>query len=247
MNTSLRTTYKSFVLFLALSLVACGKETDADKIADAQSCLDTATTSTVDECLSKVEGLESEAANLIRCAGSFIKEGYSTPSKLSTALSNFTSGSGDNSGTDTMAVISALAFSTKSTPALNASFAQETYDTCVKSKSNGLILLSGLSLTSTTLWSLGLSGSTTPPTAAQIETLMGSLANNAQAAETVGEAVVSMYQANCQSSNSAPGSMCAQFQSAVSTVTGGVTNPSAIGTQIMTCFANPSATGCSSF
>ncbi len=231
---------------LTINLIGCGKETEADKIADAQSCLDVATTATVDECLTKIEGLQSEGAYLIRCAAAFIKEGYSSPTKLSTALSNLSSGSGSNSGAATTAVIAALAFTSKSTPTDNATYALDTYNTCVKSNSNGLVLLSGLSVTSTTLWALGLSGSSTPPTAAQLQTLMGTLANNSQAAETVGNAAVSMYESNCASSNSAPGSMCAQFQTAISSA-GGSSNPTAVGTQLMTCYSDPNATGCSNF
>jgi hypothetical protein len=237
----------SIVCLLGLALVGCGKETDADKIADAQYCLDYSDSTNVDQCLTKIEGLQSEGANLIRCGAAFIKEGYSSPTKLSTALTNISSGSGGSSGAATTAVIAALAFTTKSNATDNATFALDTYNTCVKSKSNGLILLAGLSLTSTTLWSLGLSGSSTPPTAAQLQTLMGTLASNPSAAATVGDAAVTMYQTNCATSNSAPGSMCAQFQSAVNTVPGGTSNPSGVGTQLLTCYSNPNASGCSSF
>lgn len=233
--------------FSVTFLASCAKQTEADIIADAQSCLDASTSSTVDACLSKVENLTSEGAYLIKCAGSFIKEGFNSSSKLSSALSGISSGSGSNSGSSSTSLIAGLAFTSKSSPSENASFANTTYDSCVKSKSSGLILLSGLSLTSTSLWSLGLSGSSTPPTQAQLESLMGTLANDATASATVGTAVVAMYESNCQSSNSAPGSICSQFNSAVSAVPGGISNPSAIGTQIMTCFSNNNAPGCTGF
>lgn len=239
-------------VFSILALLACAKETDADKIADAQSCLDAATVSDVDGCLEKVTGLESEGSYLIRCAGAFIKEGFSTPSKLSTALSNLSS-SGGSGGAASTSVISAVAFTSKSTSSLNSTYAQETYDNCAKSKSNGLILLSGLSLTATVLWDLAVTvgglgiTSGTPPTAAELQTLMASLSSNSSAKSVVGAAAVSMYETNCQSSNSAPGSFCAQFQSSVTAVPGGTSNPSGVGQQLMTCYGNPNAAGCSSF
>lgn len=233
-----------FLPILFLGLTSCVKETDADKIADAQSCLDVASTADVDGCLQKVEGIESEGAYLIKCAGAFIKEGFSTPTKLSNALSNLSSTGGSGAGAS-VAVISALAFSSKSTAALNATWAQETYTNCEKSKSNGLILLSGLSLTATTLWNL--SGLLSQPNASTLQSLMSSLSGNSNAQSTIGSAAVTMYQSNCQASNSAPGSFCAQFQSAVNTVPGGTSNPTGVGQQLMTCYGNPNASGCSSF
>jgi hypothetical protein len=242
--------YFSILAALLIFNSGCNKETDADKIADAQSCLDTATTSDVDMCVAKVDGLESEGAYLIRCSGKFVKEGFNNATKLSGALANI-SGSNTGNATNSLSMMSALSFTTESTPALNAASASDAVTYCNKAKSSGLILLSGLTYTATSLWSIGQSLSligTTPPTGAQLQSLMTSLTSNAQAQAAVGSVVVSMYTANCSSTtSSAPGNYCQQFQSAVSTVSGGTSNPAGIGQQIMTCYSNPSAAGCSGF
>src|SRR5262245_51594471 len=83
-----------FIMGSLLLFTGCSKETDADKIADAQACLDTATAAEAATCVAKVDGLESPAAYLIRCAGKFVKEGYNDSTKLAAAMSN-------TSGTDT--------------------------------------------------------------------------------------------------------------------------------------------------
>jgi hypothetical protein len=81
-----------------------------------------------------------------------------------------------------------------------------------------------------------------------LQTLMSSLSSNADAQAAVGSVVVSMYTSNCSSTtSSAPGNYCQQFASAVASVSGGTTNTAGIGQQIMTCYSNPSAAGCSGF
>lgn len=228
----------------------CNKETDADKIADAQSCLDAATASEADMCVSKVDGIESEGAYLIRCSGKFVKEGFNSPTKLASALANI---SGDNNaGADgSLAMMSALAFTAESTSALNAASASETISYCTKANSKGLIFLAGLTSTATSLWSIGESLSLTggtPPTAAELEQLMNDLVSNPDAQAAVGTAVVAIYESGCTGTNSSvPGNYCEQFQSAVGNVSGGTSNPTAIGQQIMTCYTNPAAAGCTGF
>lgn len=240
----------SLLMGLLVFNSACNKETDADKIADAQSCLDVATSSDVAACVAKVEGIESEGAYRIRCAGKFVKEGFNNSTKLSTALSNI-SGTNSAGATGSVAMMAALAFTTESTSALNYASAQEAITYCGRAGSPGLVTLASLTFASTSLWSIGESlgqiGST-PPTGAQLETLMGSLVGNTTAQTAMGTAVVALYTTNCSgSSSSAPGNYCEQFASAVTAVSGGTGNPAGIGQQIMTCYTNPSAAGCSGF
>jgi len=245
-----KTVYFTILMGLLIFNSGCNKETDADKIADAQSCLDIATASEAAACVAKVDGIESEGAYLIRCAGKFVKEGYNNPAKLSGALTNI-SGTNNGGATGSLAMMAALSFTTETTSALNAASALEAVTFCEKSKSKGLILLSGLTQIATSLWSVGqaltLIGST-PPTGAELEALMGSLAGNAVAQAAVGSAVVAIYDSSCTGTNvSSPGNYCQQFTSAVSTVTGGTENPAGIGAQIMLCYTTPTAPGCSGF
>lgn len=227
--------------FLLLS--ACGAPTEADKIADAQNCLDRATPSTVDQCVEKVSGMETPNAYLIRCVGKFVKEGFNEPAKLAAALDNTSGNSGASGST---AMMAALAFKAESTPELNATSALEAQTYCTKANSKGLILLSGLPVIANTLASLGhidpanISGT-------DVQNLMGTLQNNQDAQAAVGTVVSTIYQTSCSNNSSSAGNYCQQFESALTSVPGGLSNPGGIGQQIMICYNNPSAAGCTGF
>ncbi len=240
---------RQFLLFaissvaLSFVLVSCSKEKDIDKISDAQSCLDKASSSDVDTCVAKVDGLSSQGAFLIRCVGKFMKEGFTSPSKIAGAISNLNGGSGSTQST---AVMAALAFKAESTSALNSASAQQALNYCNIANSKGLILLAGLSQTATVLADLGL-GSTTNLSGTDLKNLMGTLQGNTTATTAVGSAVVSIYETNCTSGNSTTGNFCQQFSSAVTAVSGGTSNPAGIGAKIMECYNNPAASGCTGF
>ncbi len=234
------------MLSLLVLISACGKETDADKVADAQSCLDAAQPADADACVSKVEGMESESAYLIRCAGKFVKEGFNNPTKIANALSNI-SGTNNSGATGSLAVMAALTFTAESTSALNAASAQQTFNYCEKANAKGLIMLAGFVQTATVLADIGL-GDTSNLTSTDLQNLMGTLQSNPVAQEAVGTAVVAIYEANCATGTaSVPGNYCEQFKSAVSSVSGGLDNPTGIGQQIMVCYNAPSTPGCTGF
>ncbi len=225
----------------ALLLAACGGPKEIDQIAEAQNCLNTADPADAPACVSKVDGLESQSAYLIRCVGKFAKEGFNSPTKIAAALTNLSGGSGASGSTQMMA---ALSFTAETSASLNASSAQEALALCTQAKSKGLILLSGLSSTATTLASLGgLDPSTM--TGAQLQTLMGTLASDPNATTAVGSAVISIYESNCSGTQETTGSFCEQFESAVGTT--GTSDPAALGAQIMTCYNAPTTPGCSGF
>ncbi len=76
---------------ITLSLVACESDED-NKILAAQMCFneltDSATSTEVDTCLAKINGIESENAYVIRCSGEFLKGGLTT-TKLMTAFDGY--------------------------------------------------------------------------------------------------------------------------------------------------------------
>lgn len=227
-----------------LFLAGCGGAKDADKIADAQTCLDYATPAQASECVSKVDGINTEGANLIRCAGKFVKEGYNQSDKIATAVAQLSSsGSGSNGST---AMMAALAFKAESTTALNATSAQEAFQYCSLAKAKGLILLSGLVQTSTTLTNIA-GGNLSTLSGSDLQTYMNTYKNDPTAQAAVGSAVVGIYTSSCSSNQTTTGNFCTQFASAVSSVSGGISNVNGIGQQIMTCYANPAAAGCSGF
>src|SRR6185312_2954149 len=141
---------KSFSLAVAITtacflLTSCGP-TDADKISDAQTCLNTATPANADLCVAMVAGITSQSAALIRCSGAFIKQGYGDPSKVAGALSQIDGSSG---ATQSIAMMTKLSFQYESTMAANVTDAQTAQSDCNISESPGLIFLVGVAATAT--------------------------------------------------------------------------------------------------
>lgn len=223
-----------------LFLAACSGPKDSDKIADAQSCLDTAKPAEAPACVSKVDGIDSEGANLIRCAGKFVKEGFSDPAKLAATLNSTTGGSGGGT-----AMMAALAFTTEATVDLNATSAQSAFDYCTKAKSKGMIFLSGLTNTSTSLAKLA--GSiTTNMTGDDLKNMMGNLQNDPNAQAVVGTAIATIYTTSCTNNGQTAGDYCDQFQAAIDSV-GGAQNTNQLGAQVMKCYNNPALPECAAF
>ena len=230
-------------LFCLLAITACGKAKDVDKVADAQSCLDTATSSQAAECVSKVDGINAEAADLIRCAGKFVKEGYNENNKVANAVSQISNNKGSNGST---AMMAALAFKAEATTAANSLSAQSAFTYCSRSKSKGLILLSGMVQTSTVLAELG-GGNLATLDGPALLALMTAQANNPAAQAAVGSAIVGIYSSNCTGGQTASGNFCAQFNSAIGAVSGGTSNVNGVGQRVMFCYTNPTDPTCIGF
>lgn len=232
-----------------LILAACEGPQDADKIADAQNCLDQATAEDVPVCVAKVDGIESEAAYLIRCAGKFIKEGFASPDKLANTLEGISGGETGVAGS--MSMMAALAFQSEGSNALNAASADEALAFCTKANSKGMIQLSALAKTSTSLADLaeqiyGSTTDTTNMTGAELEQLMNDLKANPVASEVVGTAVAAIYTSSCADGGQAAGNYCQQFGAAVESV-GGIQNTVDLGSAIMTCYTDPARPECAAF
>ncbi|MEZ0391752.1 MAG: hypothetical protein ACAH59_06025 [Pseudobdellovibrionaceae bacterium] len=233
-----------FSLWIAagsLFLSSCGGPKDVDKIADAQACLDRATASEADECVSKVDGLESEGAYLIRCAGKFVKEGFNDPAKLTSVMSAIDSDTGTNGSTSLMA---GLAFKAESSTSLNFDSANEAFNYCTTANSKGLITLSGFAKTSSYFAKIS---NDTDLSGAEIQALMAANANDPVAQEAVGTVVAAIYETNCTNDQSTMGAYCEQFESALENIPGGLENPTELGKQIMLCYSAPTTPGCSGF
>jgi hypothetical protein len=127
------------LIILGLALSSCGKEQDVDKIGDAQLCIDklgsSATSSEVDDCLGKIDGISSLAANNLRCAGGFLKEGFLSATKLTTAMKAL-----EDSGTNSF--IGLVTFTSGSSISANVSNAASTFDYCLKAENKGATLIS---------------------------------------------------------------------------------------------------------
>jgi hypothetical protein len=232
---------KNLVTVLALTattaLVSCGKK-DADKIGEAQLCLDKATQATAAECKAMVDGIEKSGAYAIRCSANFITEGFTQPARFKQAFDAFD----NNSTNNTEAFMSVMTFKSQTTIDENVTFANETFEYCNKTGSKGLMLLGTMASTSTTLSKVantltgGSSGTT--PDATQINQALNDLknGNNPAAVQAIGTVVSSTYAASCQSGSGANQSICEQLNEALEGID--LSDPAAVGAAVVAKWAN---------
>ena len=141
-----------FLILLALGLVACGKEKDADKVGNAQLCLDklgySSSPSEVSDCVSKADGVETAAAYGIRCAGSFMKEGFLNPNKIISAMNQLNGAAGGT--TNFMSLITFTSAGAIATDTTNSSSA---FDYCLRGQGKGSTLLASFGFMAMSLYS----------------------------------------------------------------------------------------------
>lgn len=134
------------VIFMIVN--SCGPK-DVDKIADAQTCLDHAAPSEVDDCLSKLDGLESAAAYGIRCAGAFVKEGFLD---ANTFIDSLTSLNANGVTANTFAsAMSVITFNNSTDISVNNNAASEAFQYCYKSEGKAATFLASFGYFSTAL------------------------------------------------------------------------------------------------
>lgn len=121
-------------------LGACAApQSEKDMMLEAQFCMDTANSSEIDGCLSKISHLKTEAASALRCAGGFIKAELTSPENLGEAINALMD---DGGGAVTM--LGALKMSTDAE-------AEQTFKECNASGSSSYMLLGAMSRSSTKL------------------------------------------------------------------------------------------------
>lgn len=228
---------KKLILLLAaisLSLSGC-QETEQDKIADAQSCLDESSSSTAQACVDMVSGIESKGAYLIRCSAMFIREGFMDASRLSDAMDAIENDGGANGSTAMMTVLSFRNLGV--TPAENEAAANLAVSYCDQAGSKGLLMLASISAIATT--SAALAG-TTNPSQAQIDAALTAISSGAQPAQAaaVGSAAEAAYEANCAGDGGSFGQFCDQFQSVVDAMPPGYTSED-LGEKLAQCYTAP--------
>ncbi len=153
---------KSHIKFLigSLSLLvfaSCGSEKETDKIGDAQICLNKATDlASSNACLTKIEGIESTAAYGVRCNGSFIAEGFASPTKYITALSSLNGAGGTANFMGLVTFTSAGALTT------DLSNAASTFSNCLNSGAKGTTLLASFGYLAMSIYNHARSTGATP-------------------------------------------------------------------------------------
>lgn len=220
----------------ALMSVSCAKS-DADKVGEAQLCLDKATKGTAAACLEKIEGIDSPGAHTMRCSAGFIDEGFTEPTRLKNALKALSEKSGGD--TNTLEFLAYIAFSSKGAGAGNAAankaFAAATYDSCVKSKAKGLTLLGSMAMTATTLASVA--GGITEGSGTDIKQAITDLiaANDDASKSAIGSAVISTYETSCSGTAPANQGLCDQLNSYLAGAGGAVdlSDPLTVGNAIL--------------
>lgn len=211
---------------LTISLVAlltgCNPEqTEKDTLAEAQFCLDKATdAAAVDACMSKIEGITSEEAYALRCAGGFIASGITQPENLSIALNSM------KQNGSTASVLGVLAFS-------SVAAADATFSDCNQSGNNGLALLAAMTKTATALNALidpNLGGTIEQNFQATITNLVADLQGGDQAAKDaalaeatkIGGTIQTVYQASCGGTVAVNTEMCGSIDGAIAASGGAV-------------------------
>lgn len=124
--------------FLVMSVFVLGlsgcADDDVSRLAEAQDCLDSATVSTAESCMSKVSGLESSQSYMIRCSIRFLMASFDTERFVDAfeALSN------DSGGDTTLKALAIFKFDSR--PEMDT-----TLSDCNRSESPGMMGLARIS------------------------------------------------------------------------------------------------------
>lgn len=244
---------KRFVIsMLVPTLFACGSAKEADKIGDAQACLDTITAASapadVNACVEKIDGITTSGAQNIRCAAGFMKEGFASGQRFLDAFAAIDAGT---TSTSTQSLMGILTFTATGALATDAADTTSTFNTCIDSTSKGSTLLasfSSITMSLVTYFNAKNSGSCsgTPTTVTAgykiydvaacisganpltaVLPLVTSASIDAQAitAQTsIGSAIIKTYNLSCTGSG-ANKDLCQLFSDAITGTSGGSSNP----------------------
>lgn len=254
-----------FISAATLFIFSCGSEKEVDKIGDAQICLNSATNATMaNACLTKVDGIESKSAYAVRCNGSFISEGFASPTKYINAASSL---NGSSNGTTTF--MGLITFTSAGTFATDLTNAGNTFTYCLASGAKGTTLLSSFGYLAMSIYNYARStgdGATqascpTTPTAtgynfsscltsfavtnvvanatALANMINSSTANSAASTlqSSMGSVIVSTYNISC-SGTGANQSLCSTLNTAI-TNAGGTGNTRGVATKFFEALVTP--------
>lgn len=226
-----RATTGIIVSILFSQLVGCA-QSDKDLLAEAQYCLDKATSATAASCMSKISGLSSPQAHALRCAQGFITAGITSAQNLSDAVTSIKQGSGATG------MLAALSF-----PNPNAlDNAKATFNSCSSSGQGGLALIGAMAKSATVIADIGgeqIIDACSDPARTQeckdaLKNTMNNLNPNSSSAKEIAATVGSVYESTCGGSTSSSNEMCNQINSAAKDA--GV-NPSTMSEDEKTKFA----------
>ncbi len=240
-----------FYIFGFVFLSSCGAK-DADKIAEAQACLDKATAATVESCASKVSGLTSAGAYGILCSAKFISERFEDPNKYIDALNSISGGTGSS---NMMNLMGLLMFSTKGNITQDTTNMATTFDYCYKANTKGALLFSSFGYMGASLYSFANTNdpgscSSTPsglgttyslgscltsftsnianaPTLLHLADATTSDSSASQVQSAIGTIVITTYTVSCSTSQASK-ELCDYFNTSINSA-GGTSNTRAVG------------------
>lgn len=220
-----------FLIFCSVFVInSCGPK-QADDIADAQACLNQAVASEVDECLTKIDGIETAAAYGLRCAGAFIKEGFLDPTVFIDSLNSI----GDSGLTSSgfAQAMGLITFNNETSIAANNANAEAAFNVCYLSEGKATTFLASFGYFSTAIALYGslqpagdYNNSDSPSVLAGklLGALVIAVSDNADTTpgkanlETaIGSIIISTYQLSCSGATQIDEATCAKFESAIKT------------------------------
>jgi hypothetical protein len=233
----------------ALAMTGCEQSEDT-AIASARDCLDHSTTSTeVNACMAKIDGIESSEAYLLRCSGAFVSQGF-TGERLANAFDQLKKDSGSGSSSTTAVAMAYFVFKgANATDTNGARTAADTaYNYCTRAGVRSMQRLAVLAQMATTVATV--TGdltqflNPTSMTSSQLETAitnaLTAAVSDPSAPAAIGNLAVTANETYCNAGSSfATSDICKQLDTALAQST-----PQAIGQLLLTCLQDPHATGC---
>lgn len=235
---------------VVLFTLGCGKSTDRDTLGDAQICLDNVTIANpdaADACVEKVSAITSKSGDSIRCAGAFVKEGFTDASSLVATFSAVSSGSGSS------AFLGSLVFDGRNSSNLTTTAGAEAYYTqamkastyCASAGLKVGTLLTTFSFLGNAMINLGCKAGGTcgvgifstadPQDAIKLVTYLGSPSNTSaitQVYTDIGTLVINSYLISCVGTV-VNATLCGNVTTAVTTG-GGTSAPAGVGKKFLT-------------
>ena len=246
------------IALMSIGLIQCA-EKDADKVGDAQICLNEGRSPST--CMAKVAGLETPAAYSIRCASMFIAERFTDPQKYIDAFAQLNSNS-----SSLKTFMGLLTFSSGGTIATDNANAATTFDYCYRSGARGALVISSFGYLATSLYKFfadsktanavagaycsatpgatgydlpgcitGYAGSGNGALLSDLSNLTNAGTSNAAAASVqsaMGSIIITTYTLSCSSGGMATSQICRTLLTAINNG-GGIGNPRNVAVQFI--------------
>jgi hypothetical protein len=215
---------KYLLLLLPLCFMAC-EEDELNDYMGARQCLNNASASNAQSCVSSLAGDNSARANKLRCAAGFIQQNF-TNARLATIFSKIQGSGGSNFTDFSVELVFRDANGTDGKTLVNS-----TNDYCLSSGSTGMIMFSSVSFSSTLVaYANGYDGDGAPlRTEISADPTLPS-----GEPEELGAALLAIENSYC-SSGSAEDDLCANID-AIITDAGGTSDLAALGNALADYF-----------